>query len=90
MLEDSVVALELLRCPRTLLPLRSAAEDTLVTATEDPNDQYTYRVVAGIPILVDFESSVLDEGAVLESLAASPVDRRVYEGLALTFKNYCH
>jgi SAM-dependent methyltransferase len=82
MLEEQSAALALLRCPRTMLPLQPAGSNTLVTVTDDPTLHRSYRTVAGLPVLIDFEHSIADEDATIASLAASPVARRTYSGIA--------
>jgi SAM-dependent methyltransferase len=46
----------------------------------------TYEVVNGRPILVNFESSILDEEETRSSAARSTVERRSYTGLGLAIK----
>ena len=80
MLVSRAEALEQLRCPRTLLPLRRNGPDELVTAAGDHGGPYRYPVVRDLPILIDFESSVLDERETVARSAHSPVPRRAYRG----------
>jgi glycosyltransferase involved in cell wall biosynthesis/SAM-dependent methyltransferase len=81
-LESRAACLELLRCPRTGLPLRQVDAQTLVAAAGDPARQHRYAMVDDLPVLVDFENSVLDERQMLTSAGASPIWRSSYRGLA--------
>ena len=71
-------SLSLLRCPRTRLPLVKGKNGILVALAEDPCERYEYRIVAGRPILIDFERSILDEEKTISSPLSSPVERRIY------------
>lgn len=72
----------LLRCPRTGLPLRRLGSDALVTIADEPERQYRYPFAQGRPVLVDFDTSVLDEARTMTESAASLVLRRRYGRLA--------
>ena len=85
-LENRNDCLELLRCPRTGLPLRQADASTLVTATADPDRQHRYAIVSGLPVLIDFQRSVIDELATLARAVASPVRRAGNRGLVALAK----
>ena len=80
--DSRIGCLNLLRCPRTGLPLRQIDPQTLVTATSDVDRQHRYVVVGGLPVLIDFERSVVDESDTLARAAASSIRRTTYRGLA--------
>lgn len=82
MLATRAETLELLRCPRTLRPLRRAAADELITVAPAGETGHRYPVVDDLPILVDFEASVMDEHATLARSLTSIVPRPEYTGLA--------
>lgn len=82
MLATRAESLELLRCPRTLKPLRRLASNELGSVADPGKPEYRYPVVDGLPILVDFEASVMDEQATLARSVTSVVPRRKYTGLA--------
>lgn len=82
MLISRTECLKVLRCPRTLMPLRWHGPDELIAATDDAQRQHRYRIVADLPILVDFDDSVLDEHAVLARSAESVIRRATYGGAA--------
>ena len=84
--DRSTSALDFLCCPRTRLPLARDGDDRLVTDTEDPDKRFVYPVIDGLPILVDFDSSVLDEADTLARGGLSPHVRREYRGLAARAK----
>ncbi|MEP7274842.1 MAG: class I SAM-dependent methyltransferase [Betaproteobacteria bacterium] len=69
----------LLRSPRTGAPVRLVVDAAGVpesrTTSEDGSPE-TYPVIDGIPVLVDFERSVLDREQTLASRASSRVTRR--------------
>ncbi len=67
---DQVIGL--LQCPRTGSVL-IAEGDTL---RAEADTAIRYRRVHGIPVVVDFDRSILDETGILASAAASPVRRR--------------
>lgn len=69
----------LLRCPSTLCELiwdRSNPGRISVKAPDKKQDQLalSYRVINGVPILIDFEDSIMNDN----TDAASPVVRRTY------------
>lgn len=68
----------LLRCPRHGDPLVPEGDGWLVNQVRP---EVRYRVVAGLPLLVDFEDSVLDEAQTIAG-AASPIVRPSYGGVA--------
>ena len=71
--------LPLLRSPTTrerIVVERLDGRPVSCAATLESGAQVTYPIVDGIPVLVDFENSVLDRDATLRSAAASPVRRR--------------
>jgi SAM-dependent methyltransferase len=65
-----------------MLPLRREGTDVLATSTDDPALRHEYRIVAGLPVVVEFESSVLGEGETLARSAATPIERPRYGALA--------
>ena len=64
---------DLLRCPRSGQPLTPDGPDALVTAGDGKGPSFRYPVIGGLPILVDFNSSVLVQSETLNRAADSPV-----------------
>jgi SAM-dependent methyltransferase len=64
---------DLLRCPRSGQPLSPDGPYALVTKSDRGGPSFRYPVVGGVPILVDFDSSVLVESETLDRAAVSPV-----------------
>ena len=64
---------DLLRCPRSGQPLTPDGPDALVTAGDGKGPSFRYPVIGGLPILVDFDSSVLVQSETLNRAADSPV-----------------
>ena len=86
MLEQKEHYWGLLRCPQTKLALKQIDSETLVVDSSDPNQQYKYKLINNIPILVDFNSSVLDQRETLESCAASVIARPSRKGIQALIK----
>jgi SAM-dependent methyltransferase len=72
----------LLRCPRTGEPLRWT-EDGLLTPKGEASG---YRLVGGVPLLVDFEHSIISEASVSAEGVESGVKRRQRSGLMAPIK----
>jgi SAM-dependent methyltransferase len=71
----------LLRSPRSGMPLTLSFDDARLVAVTSPSSSpghtaEAFAVVDGIPVLVDFDRSVLDRDATLASGAMSRVTRR--------------
>ncbi|MGF1476465.1 MAG: methyltransferase domain-containing protein [Geminicoccaceae bacterium] len=79
MLDDRQACDDVLRCPKTGRQLRPQGPDRLVAEPEG-DDAPTYPVVDGVPILVDFESSVLDRDKLIKSRAESVLHRPARTG----------
>lgn len=86
MLEQKEKYWGFLRCPKTQLPLKQIDSQALVVDSSDPNQQYKYKLINNIPILVDFDSSVLDERETLESCAPSVISRPSRKGIQALIK----
>lgn len=69
----------LYRCPRSGRPLRRASDNNSLIA-EVENGWRSYPLVDGRPILIDFDSSVVDRQIALKTGAASAVERARYRG----------
>jgi SAM-dependent methyltransferase len=82
MLEDKSVCWTWLRCPRTHRALE-LADDHLKTIG-DPDTRYP--VVLGIPVLVDFPNSVIDQQAVMRTAGGSQIKRQKHHGPAAIAK----
>lgn len=87
MLEQKENYWDLLRCPRTKLPLKQIGTEHLVSDSDNPNQQYSYKIVNHVPILVDFDFSVLDEETVVESCATSIIPRPSDKGIQAFIKD---
>ena len=74
----------LLRCPVTHSPLRLSEDGSSLTPEADKDA--AYAVVSGLPILIDFASSIFDQSDINTSNAESVVARRAYSGLLGVFK----
>ncbi|WP_265519947.1 class I SAM-dependent methyltransferase [Nitratireductor luteus] len=70
-----------LRCPRTRAELKRETADRLVTDGRMNGSVRRYRMVNGLPVLIDFSDSVLSEDAVYRNSAESPIERTSYAGL---------
>lgn len=77
----------LLRCPRTGAPLEDDGHGCLTSASPG-GPAHAYPVIEDIPILVDFDRSVLEADETLASAGASRIERRVYSGLAGRAKRF--
>jgi SAM-dependent methyltransferase len=77
--------LPLLRCPKSGLPLVRCS-DGFWRPTE-AGDQPRYDDLGGVPVLVDFGSSILERSSLLATAAASPVDRHPHRGPARAIKH---
>lgn len=73
MLASAEALAPIYRCPRTGLPLHR--EDDALVAQDR-----RYPIIAGAPVLVDFDASLLDRDTVLRSGGGSPVERPRYRG----------
>jgi SAM-dependent methyltransferase len=67
------------------MPLQSDGAGGLVT-TESEAPRQTYPIVNGVPILVDFERSVLDRDELVASAGDSKIERPSYTGMRLVLK----
>ena len=77
MLESAEVCRELLRCPRSGSPLRFAKDGSAVSI-----DGLTrYPALHGLPVLIDFERSVIDPCEMAGDQGDSPIERHRYGGL---------
>jgi SAM-dependent methyltransferase len=78
MLANQECCMQHLRCPRTGARLIASGDGRLVS---EGAEAISYPIVGGVPILVDFETSVLDPSKALKSPAASAVVRKEYRGI---------
>ena len=81
MLVDLQTCLPALRCPRHRVKLVSKGEDRLVPDCADAAGALEYSIIDGLPVLVDFENSILDKDATLKSGSKSTIERREYRGV---------
>lgn len=79
MLIDRKACIEVLRCPRYKSPLKSANDGKLIGHSLHGKETTSYDIIDGLPVLVDFECSLLDKDTVAQSAAASVVRRDRYE-----------
>jgi len=81
MLADNHEYWNLLRCPKTNLPLKLMDSAFLLTDTSHQNQQFRYEIMEGKPVLVDFSTSILDQTETLKNNASSVVIRPTREGI---------
>lgn len=86
MLVDLESCLPILRCPRHKVALRASGANAFLSDCESPDEALLYPIVDGTPILVDFEESILDRKAVIDTVAASALERPSYAGPARIIK----
>ena len=67
----------LLRCPRTGAPLVFRSDGSAVSA----DGGSSYPAAGTLPVLIDFGKSVIEQRAVFETFAESPIERPRYGGL---------
>lgn len=77
--------MDILQCPKTGAKLRWEG-DHLISSADDGAEPHVYPILEGIPILIDFESSVLSEKETVEGIASSPIKRARYGTLAKLIK----
>ena len=87
MLVDLQTCLPDLRCPRHRVKLVPKGNDRLVSDCADTADVLEYPVVDGMPILIDFRNSILDEEATIKSGGKSVIKRNKYGGIFGPIKN---
>ncbi|TJW09310.1 MAG: class I SAM-dependent methyltransferase [Mesorhizobium sp.] len=87
MLVEREACLRILRCPRHGVKLVQAGRDSLVSDCPDPSEALEYPVVDHTPILIDFEDSILDRNATVESAGKSLVERKDYRGIFRIIKH---
>jgi SAM-dependent methyltransferase len=75
MLLSRIACREFLRCPRTKLPLSADGPDRLVTTADDVDLRFRYALVGDLPVLVDFDASVLGEEETMARSVQSPLGR---------------
>jgi SAM-dependent methyltransferase len=75
MLLDRSACLEFLRCPRTGATLRPDGDGGLECEGTNGDPVHRYSMLGGVPVLVAFESSVLDEDGVRARAGQSPLAR---------------
>lgn len=68
------------------MPLRQVGPGELAAATDDSRNRHSCRLVADLPILIDFENSVLDGSATPSRSAESVIGRAKYEGATAVAK----
>ncbi|MBE7186077.1 MAG: class I SAM-dependent methyltransferase [Methylobacterium mesophilicum] len=73
------------RCPRTANALR-LNRDRLVAGSFTRGTACSYPIVSGLPVLVDFDRSVLDRETTMRRVAKSMVERPEYTGLSAFVK----
>jgi SAM-dependent methyltransferase len=81
MLEEKNNYWHLLRCPKTRLPLKQIDPKNLVTDSIESNQQFRYRFIKTIPVLVDFDSSILDEKETFDTSAERLIDSPFRKGI---------
>ena len=81
MLADNHEYWNLLRCPKTNLPLKLINSEFLIADTSHQNQQYKYEIIEGKPVLVDFSTSILDQTETLTNNASSVIIRPTREGI---------
>lgn len=74
-----------LRCPVSKRPLEKIG-DRLLSVPANGDARREYRIIDGRPVLVDFETSVLEESTVETTAAASEVERANYSGMSQLIK----
>jgi len=72
--------LPLLRCPRTKNTLQQSG-DLLITYDDATGRSIEYRIVGGMPVLIDFSDSVISEEVAVSGKVQSPIERRSYDGI---------
>ena len=78
MLVSGEDCMEMLRCPRSKSALRREDSHTLISQSADGGSPRRYPIVNGVPILVDFEHSVLSEKETIERIGGSVIERKKY------------
>lgn len=77
MLESAEAARELLRCPRSGAPLRFAEDGSAASL----DGRTRYPASRGLPVLIDFERSVIDPAEMAGDEGESRIERPRYWGL---------
>ncbi|MGF7163602.1 uncharacterized protein YbaR (Trm112 family) [Rhodoligotrophos appendicifer] len=85
MLATPSECMALLRCPKTGYPLRRS-NDKLVASSLETDPQPEYPIIEDIPVLIDFQNSVLTADDVIVNAAASVVERPRYSGVTAHIK----
>jgi SAM-dependent methyltransferase len=78
--------LQLLRCPRSLLPLKRTGPAQLSAATPNGDYGHRYSVIGDLPLVVDWEHSVLDADETIAQAARTVIQRNRYTGVAAILK----
>ncbi len=81
MLVDRDACFNLLRCPRQKIKLDKTSDGRLVSRKPGVLDSNYYEMVDGLPILVDFDRSILTSEGIKCSSASSPIQRERYKSL---------
>jgi len=76
----------LLRCPKTNLPLKLIDSEFLIADTSHQDQQYKYEIIEGKPVLVDFSTSILDQTETVTNNASSVVVRPTRGGIQSIIK----
>ena len=86
MLVESDICFSALRCPRDKAQLLWNGRDRLVSDTGEIGGELGYPLIDGTPVLIDFDTSILNREAVLESAGSSVVERNSYRGMSRIVK----
>lgn len=81
MMEEYTELRPLLRCPRSLSPLAFDVDGSAISA-----DGSRYGVIDGLPVLIDFDRSVISEASVFAVRGTGAVERRAYGGATRLLK----
>ena len=81
MLVEKNKVFNILRCPKSGTPLHKISDDCLIS---EQSDKFTYKIINGYPILIDYDKSVLNESQIITLNSIIP--RKKYNGILKPIK----